>query len=75
MKKSTKSRKELLLKAWLEMATTHRPDLQNIRSKSNKHPSTIRQAAYMWPYINLKDLSKPKVLYLQLEKRTKSTID
>jgi hypothetical protein len=69
MKKTTKSRKELLLKAWPEMATTHRPDLKPSRDKSAKHGRITKRDAYMWPYINLEDLSKPKALPILLNSR------
>jgi hypothetical protein len=60
---------ELLLKAWPKMTATHCPDLHNTRGESGKHPSAIKLAPYMWPYINLEDLSKPKALLMLLNSR------
>ncbi|KAK6603053.1 hypothetical protein H4I96_05821 [Botrytis cinerea] len=60
MKKSRTKRKDLLLEAWPNMSTTHRPDYEAYRQECTGR--TLKglskfQEAYKWPYINLQDLS------------------
>jgi hypothetical protein len=62
-KKSNPQRKKLLLEAWPNMATHHRPDVEAWRQKAK-----IREA-YLWPYINLEDPVKPKPMLLMLHFR------
>ncbi|KAH8702938.1 hypothetical protein GQ44DRAFT_732595 [Phaeosphaeriaceae sp. PMI808] len=62
-KKSTLQKKKLLLEAWPNMSTHHRPDVEAWRQR------TKTKEAYLWPYINLEDLVKPKTMLLLLHFR------
>ncbi|KAK4549472.1 hypothetical protein LTR36_006469 [Oleoguttula mirabilis] len=68
LKKNTKQRREILLKAWPDMAVGHRPDFAGFRQtlKSAPRSRTCLSAAYLWPYINLEDLTHhhPLLLFL-----------
>ena len=59
------------MKAWPKMEVNHRPDLamlwKELRQAQGKEED-VREA-FMWPYINLEDLSKGKVLPLFLQAR------
>lgn len=75
MKKTKSQRQTILLKAWPNMATTHRPDFDKIRKRAWTSPEgfvTISQGyreCFMWPYINQEDLCKPKTLPLLMNAR------
>jgi hypothetical protein len=59
----------VLLEAWGDvMSESHRPDLTLFTNTSDKEPSQPLDA-YKWPYINLEDLLRPKVLPSFLESR------
>jgi len=62
-KKSNPQKKKILLEAWPNMSTQHRPDVAAWRTKSGC------KKAYMWPYINLEDLTKTKILLILLHSR------
>ncbi|EON69971.1 hypothetical protein W97_09236 [Coniosporium apollinis CBS 100218] len=77
-KKTKEQRKKILLTAWPNMSATHRPDFQVLRDKSRQQAaggqSIIASAAqsreaFLWPYINLEDLTKSKALLLFLNAR------
>ncbi|KAB5518728.1 hypothetical protein GE09DRAFT_1294017 [Coniochaeta sp. 2T2.1] len=60
-KKGGKQRLEILLKAWGDdIPPTHRPDFAAWRSD---------RTAFVWPYVNRKDLVKPRALLLMLKAR------
>ncbi|KAK2602954.1 hypothetical protein N8I77_009448 [Diaporthe amygdali] len=73
-KKSKSQRQAILTKAWPNMATGHRPDFAAYNAslgqwdldRSNR---TKWRDPFMWPYINLQDLSEPKTLLLLLNAR------
>ena len=71
LKKSPRQRKEILLNAWPEMPTTHRPDFAGFRNTKKNTPRshTLPSAAFLWPYINLEDLQIPHHLLLFLNSR------
>ncbi|TKA65133.1 hypothetical protein B0A55_11278, partial [Friedmanniomyces simplex] len=71
LKKGTKQRKEILLKACPEMPTCHRPDFQGFRKTMKTAPRsrTCPSRAYLWPYINLEDLQQAHTLLLFLNCR------
>jgi hypothetical protein len=71
MKKTKQQREKILLSAWPGMATTHRPDFQALRTESDQQRQigTHFRDAYLFPYINLEDLSKAKNLPLLLHSR------
>jgi hypothetical protein len=70
-KKSQEQRKKILLDAWPNMSPQHRPDFRALRRESDeqRQAGTRFRDAYMWPYINLEDLSKGKTLLLLLNAR------
>ncbi|KAF9272569.1 hypothetical protein BGZ68_002299, partial [Mortierella alpina] len=70
LKKTREQRKSILLRAWPNMATTHRPDLESFFKNERTTPA-IRDA-YMWPHINQEDLLKPKLLLIFLNSRGRS---
>lgn len=71
LKKTQTQRKELLLKAWPAIPTTHRPDLQAYRRENadrGKRGTCFRDY-YMWPHINLEDLITGSTLLRLLNSR------
>ena len=64
-KKSNAQKKKILLEAWPSMCSQHRPDVAAWRQQ----PDSNSREAYMWPYINLEDLTKTKSLLLMLHYR------
>ncbi|KAF1993897.1 hypothetical protein P154DRAFT_47978 [Amniculicola lignicola CBS 123094] len=73
-KKGRKQRVELLLAAWPNMSATHRPDFLAFTKETERERErgTKFRDAYMWPYVNLEDLSKPKTVPLFLQARARS---
>lgn len=67
-KKSRAQKLAILLAAWPEMPTTHRPDFRAFRKKAGGLDVKLR-GSYMWPYINQEDLVKSKTLILLLNSR------
>lgn len=71
MKKTHEQRKKILLAAWPNMSSTHRPDFQALQRESHQQRcnGTKFRDAYLWPYINVEDLTKGKSLLLFLNAR------
>ena len=71
MKKVQGKKKEILLKAWPNMPSSHRPDFLALANESadQRRNGTKYRDAYWWPYINVEDLVKPKSLLLFLNAR------
>lgn len=71
MKKTKKQRLKILLEAWPNMSTSHRPDFDAFRKETlaQRDAGTRYKDAFMWPYINQDDLSKPRTLLLLLNAR------
>ena len=71
MKKGREQRKKVLLDAWPNMSSTHRPDFQALQRESpqQRKSGTKFRDAFLWPYINLEDLSTSKLLLLFLNSR------
>ncbi|MCJ1246838.1 hypothetical protein MMC30_004047 [Trapelia coarctata] len=71
MKKTREQRKKVLLGAWPNMSSTHRPDFQALQRETPQQRSsgTKFREAFLWPYINLEDLSSSKLLLLFLNSR------
>lgn len=71
LKKSPKQRREVLLKAWPDMPTTHRPDFAGFRKvkKNTPRSHTLPSSAFLWPYINLEDLQQRHHLLLFINSR------
>jgi hypothetical protein len=77
-KKTRNQRTEVLLAAWPKMAATHRPDFVALGMEDEDQRESGRtklRDSYMWPYINLEDLTKPKILPLFLQARARNTPD
>ncbi|SMQ50027.1 unnamed protein product [Zymoseptoria tritici ST99CH_3D1] len=77
MKKNVKQRRDVLLKAWPDISTTHRPDFANFREskKQISRARTMRSEAFLWPYINLEDLVQRHLLLLFLNSRGRTLPD
>ena len=71
-KKTREQRKNILLAAWPGMATLHRPDINAFKRKKNTSLQDDVRAAYLWPYINLDDFSKPKLFLIFLNARARN---
>ena len=71
IKKTKEQRKKLLLSAWPNMSTTHRPDFQaqHRETDEQRRTATRFRDAYLCPYINLEDLCKAKNLLLMFQSR------
>lgn len=74
LKKSTPKRLAVLLKAWPNMPTTHRPDFDAFRNETQarREAGTRYRQEYLWPCINQEDLSTPRALLLLLNARGRS---
>ncbi|KAJ9661038.1 hypothetical protein H2198_002197 [Neophaeococcomyces mojaviensis] len=72
-KKTRNQRLNILLKAWPDMAISHRPDFAAFRRESEvqRDRGSKCRDAYLFPYINAEDLSKPKTLPLFLHARSR----
>ncbi|CAG8959565.1 hypothetical protein HYFRA_00001466 [Hymenoscyphus fraxineus] len=66
MKKTRTRQKETLLRAWPNMSPGHRPDWEALRQERTGRmvisEISANPEAYMWPYINLEDLSSKSLL-------------
>jgi hypothetical protein len=71
MKKTKAQRREILLTAWPDIPSTHRPDFQAFRKEPHqKGPQGTKfKNAYLWPYITVEDLVQAKSLLLFLNSR------
>ena len=76
-KKTKNQRVEILLRAWPGMASTHRPDFAALskESEGQRRAGTRFRDSFLWPYINLQDLSKTKTLLLFLQARSRNDPD
>ncbi|KAH7124217.1 hypothetical protein EDB81DRAFT_812100 [Dactylonectria macrodidyma] len=70
-KKTRQQRLRILLKAWPDMPTSHRPDFEAFTKESpeQRERGTQHADSFMWPYINLEDLSQTRLLLLLLNAR------
>jgi len=65
VKKTKKKQKEMLLQAWPNMSSSHRPDYEAYRNgNTGRHWGGLSnyQDAYKWPYINQQDLSSRSLI-------------
>jgi hypothetical protein len=71
MKRNKAQRKTVLLNAWPNMASMHRPDYHAFRLEKHNQLSqgTKFREYYLWPYINLEDLIEGKSLLLFVNSR------
>lgn len=71
-KKSRTHRQVILLKAWPDMPTMHRPDFDAIKQPPGTKGARKEdhRSFFIWPYINQEDLlAKPKAMLLLLNSR------
>ncbi|KAL4898932.1 hypothetical protein BDW74DRAFT_164223 [Aspergillus multicolor] len=68
-KKTRQQRLRVLLNAWPDMATTHRPDFDCFWRQQNTERDIGRDDYFLWPYINQEDLSDTRRLLLLLNAR------
>lgn len=71
-KKTRTQRQAILLKAWPNMPTMHRPDFEAFKreSRKNRNPGTQHRDSFIWPYINQEDLlGRPKTMLLLINAR------
>ena len=70
-KKPVNKRKQILLLAWPNMPASHRPDFDALLMESHEQrvAGTRFRGEFLYPYINLEDLLKPKNLLLFLHCR------
>ena len=76
VKKSQDQRKKVLLSAWPNMASLHRPDFQALQRESiveRRANETQLRNEFLFPYINLEDLLKASNLLLFLHSRGHNT--
>lgn len=68
MNSSVTHQRDILREAWPGMAEKHRPDLLALRSESQeqRQAGTAYVDAFMWPQINLKDLTNDRGRLMQL---------
>lgn len=72
-KKSNMKRRSVLLGAWPQMASDHRPDVELVRRKKPGQIFTgVERDAFLMPFINLQDLSKTEPLLLMLNSRARN---
>ena len=72
-KKTRNQRLEILLAAWPKISVAHRPDFMAFRKETEREreAGTKFRDAFMYPYINLEDLTKPRTLPLMLQSRAR----
>ena len=77
--KNTKKRRrrELLLETWGVMPESHRPDLAAWRDHEGSDGvwRETDQDIFMWPHINLEDLTKTRPLWLMMKSRARNAPD
>ncbi len=77
LRKSDQQRRGILLQAWPDMPTTHRPDFAGMRDLKKQAPRSRScvSNAFLWPYINLEDLQTRHLLLVFLNSRGRSFPD
>jgi hypothetical protein len=71
LKKTGNQRKKVVLTAWPDMSVGHRPDFEAYwkESQEQRVKRTQFREAFIWPYINVEDLCRGKILLLFLNAR------
>ena len=69
LKKTRESRRKLLLEVWPNISVSHRPEFEAVRRQTFKKFDLENETAFLWPQINLEDLSRPQSLLIFLESR------
>jgi hypothetical protein len=71
LKKTGNQRKKIVLAAWPGMAVGHRPDFEAYwkESQEQRVRGTRFREAFIWPYMNVEDLCRGKILLLFLNAR------
>jgi hypothetical protein len=74
MKKTKQQRCRILLNAWPDLPASHRPDFEAFRKETpqQREAGTRYRNAFIWPYMNQEDLSKPRILLLLLNARARN---
>ncbi|MCJ1332535.1 hypothetical protein MMC10_009228 [Thelotrema lepadinum] len=72
--KTREKRKEILLGAWPDMPLNHRPDFEDFKSAERNSHNRNRDA-YLWPYMNVQDLTNPRLFPLFLNSRGRNEPD
>lgn len=78
LKKSNQKRRSILFEAWgPNMALSHRPDFEALDKESDqqRYEGTRFRDAFMWPYINQEDLSKPHTIFVFMSTRGISLLE
>ncbi|KAH8668776.1 hypothetical protein BX600DRAFT_435293 [Xylariales sp. PMI_506] len=77
LQKSKVKRRAILKQAWGEpaMAQSHRPNIAAFRAKLDNPDLHQDRQLFLWPTINLEDLSKPEPLLLLLSSRSNNSPD
>lgn len=73
-KRTKQQRLKILLNACPELPASHRPDIDAFRKETTEQrkAGTRYRDAFMWPYLNQEDLSKPRTLLLLLNARARN---
>lgn len=72
MKKNKNTRANILLRAWPNMPTRHRPDFWALSHPESSQQTERYANSFRYPYINLEDLTKPRPLLLLLNARARN---
>ncbi|KAH6643580.1 hypothetical protein C7974DRAFT_407311 [Boeremia exigua] len=73
--KSRSQRQKVLINAWPDIPSVHRPDIAVSMNGGLKHHGHEVKATFTWPYINLEDLLRPKALLIFLNARARHSPD
>ena len=70
-KKTVEQRRKVLVMAWPNMPTSHRPDFQALQRETTeeRRAGSRFRNCFLWPHINTKDLTKARPLLLLLNCR------
>lgn len=76
--KTTKQRADILCAVWPDMSAVHRPDFEVLRtrctsSRQKKKKDPQLRKAFLWPYVNLEDLTAANTLPLFLNARANNS--
>ncbi|MCJ1453083.1 hypothetical protein MMC28_003428 [Mycoblastus sanguinarius] len=76
-KKTSEQRKQVLLSAWPSMPSTHRPDFHELRRKPvpQRQNNPDFKEPFLFPHINLEDLTQSKTILLFVDSRANHTPD
>ncbi|KAF9354127.1 hypothetical protein BGX34_011193 [Mortierella sp. NVP85] len=72
LKKTQEQRKNILLSAWPDMSTSHRPDMEAFFREKSRSDTAFREV-YLWPHVNQEDLLKRKLFLIFLNARARNS--